>query len=181
MKKRNPAAVFFLPFITFGIYSLVWEVKTKNEMNRLGAQIPTAWLLIVPFVNLYWLYKYCEGVEKVTGGKVSTLLAFVLLALLSVVGMAIVQNEFNKVAGDQAAPAVPPVPVPTGQPLPDNSFGGPVAPTPPTPPTPPVPPAVPPQAPPAPPQPVVTPPAPGTPFPPTDPTQPAPPQSPQAP
>ncbi|HTB48633.1 MAG TPA: DUF4234 domain-containing protein [Verrucomicrobiae bacterium] len=128
MKHRNPAAVFFLPIITLGIYSIVWHVKTKNEMNKLGANIPTAWLLIVPIVNWYWLWKYSEGVEKVTGGQMSGVLAFVLLFLLGFVGMTILQTEFNKV-GDtplpQAAGGQPVAAYPAGQPQPDNSFGGP--------------------------------------------------------
>jgi hypothetical protein len=52
MKNRNVVAVVLLPFVTFGIYSIYWEVVTKNELNAQGAQIPTAWLLIVPFVNI---------------------------------------------------------------------------------------------------------------------------------
>lgn len=104
MKYRNPFAVAVFSIITFGIYALVWEVKTKNEMNRLGAQIPTAWLLIVPFANIWWLWKYCQGVEKVTGGKLSGIMAFVVMFLLSIVGMAIVQNEFNQ-SSTQAAPS----------------------------------------------------------------------------
>lgn len=46
-------AVLLLPLITFGIYQIVWYVKTKNEMNQLGATIPTAWLVIVPIVNIW--------------------------------------------------------------------------------------------------------------------------------
>jgi len=46
MEHRSPIMVFFVSLITFGIYGLVWYVKTKNEMNAKGAQIPTAWLLI---------------------------------------------------------------------------------------------------------------------------------------
>jgi hypothetical protein len=53
MKKRSPIAVLFLPIITFGIYVLVWYVKTKDEMNTLGASLPTAWLLIIPLANIY--------------------------------------------------------------------------------------------------------------------------------
>ena len=52
MKKRNPIAVLLLPFITFGIYAIVWMVKTKGEMVAKGAEIPTAWLIIIPLVNL---------------------------------------------------------------------------------------------------------------------------------
>ncbi|MDE3059103.1 MAG: DUF4234 domain-containing protein, partial [Bacteroidota bacterium] len=56
MKKRKPIAVFFLPFITLGIYSIVWYVSTKTEMKQRGADIPTAWLLIIPIADLYWLW-----------------------------------------------------------------------------------------------------------------------------
>lgn len=105
MKKRNPLAVVLLTIITFGIYGIVWEVKTKLEMNKLGAEIPTAWLIIIPIVNIWWLWKYSEGVEKVTNGKTSGVLAFVLLFLLGVIGMAIVQYEFNGIS--ETAPAAP--------------------------------------------------------------------------
>ncbi|MCA9332867.1 DUF4234 domain-containing protein [Candidatus Saccharibacteria bacterium] len=111
MKNRSPIAVALLPFVTFGIYALYWEVKTKGEMNELGADIPTAWLIIIPFVNIWWMWKYCEGVEKVTGGKLSGVLAFVLLFLLSVIGAAIIQNEFNNVSSQPVA-AQPAAPVP---------------------------------------------------------------------
>ena len=132
MKQRSPIAVFLLPFVTFGIYSLVWQVKTKNELNSLGADIPTAWLIIVPFVNLYWLWKYSEGVEKVTNGAVTAILAFVLQFLLGSIGEAILQNEFNKPVAAMGAPGSPQAAYPVaavgapGTPQPDASFGGPV-------------------------------------------------------
>ncbi len=125
MKHRSPLAVFVLSFITLGIYGIVWHVKTKNEMNAMGATIPTAWLLIVPFANWYWLWKYCEGVEHVTGGQTSGVLAFVILFLLGIIGMAIIQSEFNKVGATVAAPGASPQPFAApGMPQPDNSFGG---------------------------------------------------------
>jgi hypothetical protein len=163
MKQRNVAAVLFLTLFTLGIYGIVWSVKTKNEMNKLGAQIPTAWLLIIPLVNIWWMWKYSEGVEKVTGGKLSTVMAFVLWFLLGVIGMMIIQYEFNKggsvaagVAGPAPAGAMPPAdgqapptnPMPPAQPeIPTTS---PPTPTPPAQPLPEAP-AVPPAAPPAPP------------------------------
>ena len=131
MKQRSPAALFFLSLITFGIYALVWQVKTKGELNRLGGNIPTAWLIIVPLANLYWIWKYCEAVEKVSNGEISAVLALILMLLLSIVGLAILQSEFNKLnlqpgeagipgAAPQpvaAAPAAPIVPVDSGQPI----------------------------------------------------------------
>jgi hypothetical protein len=94
--------------ITFGIYGLVWLVKTKNEMNSLGAKIPTAWLLIIPLVNIYWLWTYAQGVEQVTKGGQSAALAFILMLFLGVIGYAIVQSAFNKVG---SSPAGMPAPV----------------------------------------------------------------------
>ncbi len=103
MKRRNPLAVFFLSLITFGIYGIVWYVKTKNEMNRLGAKIPTAWLIIIPLVNIYWMWKYSEGVGQVTKGEMSAPIAFILLFVLGYIGAAIIQLDFNKI-NQQAAP-----------------------------------------------------------------------------
>ena len=69
MKTRNPALVIIFSIVTLGIYALYWFVKTKRKMNSIGVSIPTAWLIIIPFVNIYWLWKYCDGVEVVTKEK----------------------------------------------------------------------------------------------------------------
>jgi hypothetical protein len=133
MKHRSPAAVFLLSLITFGIYAFVWHVKTKNELNRLGAHIPTAWLLIVPLANLYWIWKYCEGVEQVSQGQISAVLALILLLLLSIVGLAIMQSEYNKLslqpAGPVPGPDAAPQPQQFGTTAVNPSQPGPVSPT----------------------------------------------------
>lgn len=98
MNKRSPILVFIYTFLTCGIYAIVWVVKTKDEMVSKGATIPTAWLLLVPFVNFYWYWLYSVGVEKVTNGKLSGAVTFLLLILLGPIGMAIVQNSFNEIA-----------------------------------------------------------------------------------
>jgi hypothetical protein len=96
VKLRSPAAPLLLPLITFGIYSLVWYVKTKNEMNQKGGkQIPTAWLLIIPIASIVWLWKYSVGVERFTAGAMSRYGAFWLIFLLGSIGAAIVQASFN--------------------------------------------------------------------------------------
>jgi hypothetical protein len=82
MTKRSPIAVFFLSIFTLGIYIIVWRVKTKGEMNRLGANIPSAWLMIIPLVNIWWLWEYAEGVEKITKKGMTQVVAFILLILL---------------------------------------------------------------------------------------------------
>ena len=64
IKRRSPILVLIYTFITFGIYGIYWFVKTKNELNRLGADIPSAWLMIIPIISWYWFYKYAEGFAK---------------------------------------------------------------------------------------------------------------------
>ncbi len=98
MTKRSPVGVVLLSLITCGIYGIVWYVKTKGEMNRLGASIPTAWLLIIPFVNIYWVWKYAEGVQLVTKGAQSAVTIFLLLLFCGIIGMPVTQSAFNAVA-----------------------------------------------------------------------------------
>ena len=101
MKNRSVVAVVLLPFITFGIYSLYWHVSTKGELNEKSASIPTAWLLIIPIVGIWWLYKYYEAVEDATAGKTSKVLLIVLaLFVTPLVSMAICQDAYNNMGSD---------------------------------------------------------------------------------
>jgi hypothetical protein len=97
IEKRSILKVYVLGIITLGIYFLYWLVKTKNELNELGAQIPTAWLIIIPIANWYWLYKYAEGFAKVTK-KESAILWFLLFFFVGIIMPAIVQSELNRIA-----------------------------------------------------------------------------------
>ena len=96
MIKRSVAAVIILSIVTFGIYAIVWFVKTKDEMVKQGAEIPTAWLLIVPIASIYWMWKWAGGVEKVTNGKSTQTVSFMVTFLLGLIGMAINQSALNK-------------------------------------------------------------------------------------
>jgi hypothetical protein len=109
MKKRSVAAVVLLPFITLGIYTLYWFVSTKGELNDKGAKIPTAWLLIIPFVNLWWLWKYFDAAEKITNEKVSGVLMFVLAILVtSIISSAVCQDAYNKMTESSSEPSMNP-------------------------------------------------------------------------
>ena len=97
MKNRNPLVVFLLSFLTFGIYSWFWFIKTKGEMNKMGEKIPTAWIWLIPVVgSFWWLWKYAEGVEHVSKNELNIFLALLALYLLGPIGMAIVQEAFNR-------------------------------------------------------------------------------------
>lgn len=96
MKNRSVVAVVLLPFVTFGLYMLYWFVSTKNELNAKGAQIPTAWLLIIPFVNIFWYYKYYEAAEQFTGGRINSMMLFLIGLLASnLISSAIAQDTYN--------------------------------------------------------------------------------------
>src|SRR4051812_17973202 len=71
MTKRNLAVVFFLTLLTGGLYAIYWVFKTTREMNNVGAEIPTAFCMFVPILNIWWLWKYSEGVAYVTDQKLS--------------------------------------------------------------------------------------------------------------
>jgi len=78
-------------------------------MNALGAGIPSAWLAVVPVINVWWLWRFCQGVESTTREGLSAAVAFLLTALLGVVGIAIIQDTLNKCR--QPAPTIPRVAV----------------------------------------------------------------------
>jgi len=88
--------VVLLSLVTFGIYALVWQVQTKNEMNRgYTAGIPTAWIILVPFVGaLYFMWKWSEGAEKATG--TSAIGVFLLMILVPIVGIPVMVSKFNE-------------------------------------------------------------------------------------
>jgi hypothetical protein len=137
MKNRSIPQMILLTIITLGIYFLVWSVKTAREMRAQGAEIPNSFLIIIPFANIWWTWKYSEGVEKVTNNKMSAILTFVLLYVAGFIGIYFIQNEFNQVA---SVGTIADTPYPTTATPPASS-----QPEPPVQ-TPPVPPAVPPAA-----------------------------------
>lgn len=96
MTRRSPILVLILSFITFGIYSIYWFVSTKGELVARGADIPTSWLIIVPFANFWYLWKWCEGAEHVTNSAVTSVLAFILILVLGPIGQMVLQAKFNK-------------------------------------------------------------------------------------
>lgn len=97
LTKRNLILVFLLAICTFGIYPIYWIVVTKRELNKLGAHIPTAWLFIIPLLNIYFLYRFAEGFATIVLKNRSQKVAyFLLILLLFPIGMVIYQDQMNK-------------------------------------------------------------------------------------
>ena len=101
VKERNVVLVYIFTIITGGIYLLFWLVSTKEEINKLGGDVPTAWLIIIPVANIYWMYKYCEGFSLHVKKDNNAILWFLVYIVVSVIMPAIVQSELNKIAGKQ--------------------------------------------------------------------------------
>jgi hypothetical protein len=98
-KERNIALVYLFGFLTFGIYFIYWYIKTKDDMNEMGANVPTGILLFIPLVNYYWIYKYAEAYATVLKKDNNTILWAVLFLLVGIITPFLVQSELNKLAG----------------------------------------------------------------------------------
>jgi hypothetical protein len=134
VKIRSPWAAALLPFVTLGIYHLVWWYRINREMSDYGkakgydlGQNPTnsllalfpGGLIIVPALITYW-----RGVKRVMGASrlagqepVNGWLAIVLYLLLAPALWAYVQVSLNKVWEAEADPLAgqpaPPAPADT--------------------------------------------------------------------
>lgn len=98
VKERDLLGVYLLGIFTFGLYFLYWDVSTKVEINELGGDIPTAFLIIIPIANLYWLYRYCEDFAKYVKKDDNAILYFILFVFLPIIMPIIVQPELNSLA-----------------------------------------------------------------------------------
>jgi len=96
-KERNILFVYILIFLTLGIYFLYWMYKTKNELNELGANIPSFILYFIPIVNIYWLYRYTKGWVYVTK-KEDAIVYFILFYFLNIFMPYLVQKSLNEIA-----------------------------------------------------------------------------------
>ena len=94
IKHRSGAAVFWLPLITFGIYSIVWFAKTRGDMTRNGAKAMSTWWLLVPFAFFWYFWSLSRAIDEVTGaGRGAN---YALLLLLGWIGQAFVQARINR-------------------------------------------------------------------------------------
>jgi len=96
VQYRDWIAVVILSVVTLGIYGVYWIVSTKNEMVAMGADIPTAWLLIIPIANIYFIWKYAQVVEFISEGAIYGVLQFVLWLVFFPAAVYMAQTELNR-------------------------------------------------------------------------------------
>lgn len=112
MKTRNPILVWLLwPFLTLGIYHLVWYYKVHKEMAWFDVRrnVPVAgpmlvllflgWTLIAPMVSYYNVGQRIANAQK-DAGLQPTCSPALSLALMFVFGLNVLymQSELNKIA-----------------------------------------------------------------------------------
>ena len=125
VKVRNPWAVALLPFVTFGIYHLVWWYRINRELRDFGrarardlGQNPTASvlalfpgaLLIVPALVSYWRgTKRVQEAARVAGREpqVNGWIALILYIVLAPAYWAYLQVALNDDWRTEASQALP--------------------------------------------------------------------------
>ena len=96
VQKRELWVMALLMLVTFGFYFIYWAVTTKRELYRLGADIPTAWLLIIPIAHFYFWYRYADAFTTYIKKGADPIGYFLLMALMPIVGIFVIQYELNK-------------------------------------------------------------------------------------
>ena len=138
-KVRNPLGVVGLSIITLGIYFLFWWYYINREMRDLGqakgvdlgqnpgnsvlAIFPGAFIIVPAIVTEWTTSGRIERAQEAVGmdRRASGPIIFVLLLLISPVGIWYAQSELNKVWAAQGTGALPgPAPAePAAEPRPE--------------------------------------------------------------
>jgi hypothetical protein len=123
VKVRSLWAVALLPFITLGIYHLVWWYKINKELKGFGeakgydlgqnptnsalAMFPGA-LILIPLLITYWRgTKRVMGAAKVAGREpVNGWISIILYLIVAPAFTAYLQNSLNNI-WEQEAEALP--------------------------------------------------------------------------
>jgi hypothetical protein len=125
-KIRNPLGIIGLTLITLGIYWFFWYYYLNKELAEMGKARNTdelgtspgtsvlavtlgAFILVPPFVSIYRTWdRKCKAEDATGQAGMEAGLGFLLMILLSPIGMYILQSDLNKVLQAQAAgPSLP--------------------------------------------------------------------------
>ena len=108
LNKRNQAkipTIWILVGPLLGIFVLAMLLDITAAANSSGTPNSATFTVINILVVLgslasipltfYWLWKFSKGVEEYTNKELSSILVFVLMWLVGIIGAAILQNKFN--------------------------------------------------------------------------------------
>lgn len=98
-KKRSLVVMAFLMLLTGGLYFFYWLYVTKEDINRLGGNIPTFWFAVIPFLNIYFDYHYAYNFMRYIRHESDDFLVLVfcvLLVCLPVIAPFFIQHALNR-------------------------------------------------------------------------------------
>lgn len=101
IEYRSLVFVLLMSFLTLGIYYIYWLYQTKEEINKLGGDIPTFFFAILPIVHFYFSYEYANNyVTHVAKQPDNTVFTIFLTLIMSFTpfGIIVVQQGLNKLA-----------------------------------------------------------------------------------
>jgi len=90
MKKRNPAAVLLLPFVTFGIYCIYWLYATRRELvahNQQPQSIPPVSVLFLPACFLITIILVLAVMNGNDGSGTGMNIAFIILTVAGIASL----------------------------------------------------------------------------------------------
>ncbi len=112
IEQKNIAVCILLSIVTCGIYGIYWFICVTNDINQLsndvnGTSGGVAFLLTLVTCNIYgiyWAYKqgdkidFCKRNRGIPSGNTGVLYLILTVFGLSIVAMALMQDEVNKLA-----------------------------------------------------------------------------------
>ena len=100
------------PLVLIVIFSLIMFV---NVIANFGSTVGliVIWVMWIAFtvISIVWFLKYSKAVDEYTNGKMSTVVSFLVLYLIHLIGVALIQDAFNNIIDDRTANV-------SGQPVP---------------------------------------------------------------
>lgn len=113
MRQRSIPVCIILSFVTCGIYGIYWFISLNDDVNYLRGQYEVSGVKAFLFsiitcgiYMLYWHYRMGEKIDQIKTQRgenaSSSGILYLLLAIfgLSIVSMAIIQNEVNRLSDD---------------------------------------------------------------------------------
>lgn len=88
-KHRSLLGITLLTIVTLGLYQIYWYFITKTEMNTVNSRafkVPFFLWFFIPFINIWWFWRFAKAIEKTTKGSVNRWAAFFAPVILGVLG-----------------------------------------------------------------------------------------------
>ena len=97
--KRSIGKLYLFIILTLGIYGLYWLYKTKIEIQEnYNTNIPTCIFMIIPILNIYWLFRFTEAYVTKIRKKDEVALWFIIFFLVGIIMPYVVQKDLNNLA-----------------------------------------------------------------------------------